>query len=500
MDNTTLICIRSFDNSHEISLKPIAVISRLQISFSAVVSSYPVNLTITPSESDILLCDSDAGRVALEHVRDTLWMYTLLNSSAYIPDNSSSSSISQTAHVIQNANNLLKLQQYWSPPDTVIESQKLPKLILNPPDAHSNDNNAAASYASKSDTKDMNVQEFVTSSYYKTLYESRLPLQYFAKSTLLKARNACSLSTRSQSALKKLAAVLKTLITPPKLIEQKYKTVIPLYVRSRTLPADTAIDQTELDRLYKWAETVSEQHSSAAISALKVRETQLQCLLVLELLHIGDDEPDDEQQLERSFAPVTLLESLMDRLSIWQEFDLDWSEDNADLVKSFFKEIIVPYYNPLIAGKIENILKRHGDYHSMPARNRMSSQSMHLRRSSSATVDLDSPHEKRETKETTTQPLATPLARQLSRQFSFSNKPISKMSRSNSQDGNFDSITSDSLSRSSSFSRDRSGSKSGPFRQASTSRAVKRSATTLVTATPTKDAYSKRRRSSIRTP
>ncbi|BFZ57404.1 hypothetical protein PYCC9005_004456 [Savitreella phatthalungensis] len=187
--------------------------------------------------------------------------------------------------------------------------------------------------------------------YVTTLYTSRAPLAFIAKSTLPKLRAQIpsdDLPALSQHILTNIVPTLPR-------FDAKYKSFLPTFVKAELtgLPIEHDLsclkDGTdELTYIKSWLELVSEDATTATnltpdallsrhLQPLKVREAQLTVIFLLEALCC----PADSSLPEGVLAPEVMLDLMIDRLSIWQTIDFSSTDDK---LRAFCLDALLPFY------------------------------------------------------------------------------------------------------------------------------------------------------------
>lgn len=242
-------------------------------------------------------------------------------------------------------------------------------------------------------------------SYMDALYVSKASVAYFAKGPLTRSRNAQYIAPRD------LCSFYRDRILPIKKIDHKYRESFPMMVRAFGGPTSdnesaegvkavkkTRSKKKKLGRNGLWPEeegaikqwwsgraatdvgpgikeTVDEE-MKRLITDLRLRETQLQILLILETIVLESTKPDKvdatststdtsatsnkvKREAKKPQDLKTLLDLHLDRLCIWQAVSTDVSfakakeqqansssvkRASADAVRDFCTEVIVPFY------------------------------------------------------------------------------------------------------------------------------------------------------------
>jgi DNA replication regulator SLD3 len=256
--------------------------------------------------------------------------------------------------------------------------------------------------------------------YLEALYHSRGSLAYFAKGPLSRARAAFHLDCDSNLDMDVLIDFLKGLVTTTVIIDKKYRETIPEIIgklkihvedseqeehtrrkrkTKKTKLGKDGLYPSEIEHIKKWWATcqpaqsendeqgMTVQEQRYHISCIRRRETQLQMILIFEILALeplGRPTENVESQLpgtESQDAPLepssdvvpkkrskhnfpTLLDVHADRLCIWQSTTLDEvkalaesqlslqmqqankSEGHSDSLSNFCVDVILPLYVP----------------------------------------------------------------------------------------------------------------------------------------------------------
>lgn len=227
------------------------------------------------------------------------------------------------------------------------------------------------------------VHQELVQQYLSALYLSQASLVFFAKSALSRARASlkggeCILSDN-----------LRTMLLSNKVADKKYKTSIPTVVKelppsfAGSEPTSMTPDQTskkpkkmssrkpKLGRngLYKdeaafveqWWQARSfqeytvhsanpDQPSDSLTSSLRIRESQLQVLLCLEIMSLtaatsavprlaNSTSELDSQILPILKDPLTILEMLLDRISIWQSLLVSLDQPAKDALDTASQDV-----------------------------------------------------------------------------------------------------------------------------------------------------------------
>ncbi|KAJ5107416.1 DNA replication regulator Sld3 [Penicillium angulare] len=265
--------------------------------------------------------------------------------------------------------------------------------------------------------------------YLQALYISKTSLAYFAKGPLTRCRTAfqspdCEISESPAG----LIDFYREAILAAKKMDLKYREALPAIVRDALLAlsdgeggAGTKKRKSKKKKLgrnglypeedsfiHKWwkdramVETAGQENSREAetkkhISDLRLRETQLQILLILEVIALestgsdgskdtengqkaGDDkEPAPKPKAKKAQDMNVLLELHLDRLCIWHavsheetsaaetaktssfsEGHMSGKKVESDAVRDFCTEVIIPFYAARLPDKCKLITRKFG--------------------------------------------------------------------------------------------------------------------------------------------
>ncbi|KAL2146683.1 hypothetical protein VTI28DRAFT_2833 [Corynascus sepedonium] len=271
--------------------------------------------------------------------------------------------------------------------------------------------------------------------YMEVLYHSKGSLAYFAKGPLSRARAAFHLDWETNLDMNDLVEFLKSLVMTTVVIDKKYRETIPeIVARMKTLAQESETGASkpkkrkvkkpklgkdglypgEIDHIRRWwsshqpvlrgdddnALTATEHKYH--ISSLRRRETQLQMILILEILALepvalakgaecqlpglesqvaSRDEASQEtsaKKRNKHNLPV-LLDVHADRLCIWQSTTLDEVKAvaesqlptegqegegpervNSDPLRDFCVDIIVPFFSARLPGPCDSLSRKLG--------------------------------------------------------------------------------------------------------------------------------------------
>lgn len=286
-------------------------------------------------------------------------------------------------------------------------TQTVPPGFQNGPLDPSNDVQASAD----------DIFQNIRSQYFEALYHSKGSLAYFAKGPLSRARAAFHLDCDANLEMNDLVEFLKSLVMTTSQIDKKYRATLPELVNNMKILVETSDDDQakpkrrkpkkmklgkdglypgETGHVKRWWRankprigdddaTVNPQETKYHITYLRTRETQLQMVIILEILALEALHPignADDSQLpgmpteDRPKETVdslpkkrnkhnypTLVDIHADRLCIWQSTTLDEMKMiaaesranigpesqkpdrvNSDPLKDFCIDILLPFF------------------------------------------------------------------------------------------------------------------------------------------------------------
>ncbi|POR39646.1 Uncharacterized protein TPAR_00161 [Tolypocladium paradoxum] len=280
-----------------------------------------------------------------------------------------------------------------------------------------------------------NIFDNIRTHYFEALYRSMGSLAYFAKGPLSRARSAFHLDLESDLDMADLIDFLKSLLLTTVQVDKKYRETIPDVVakmrnhvessdegsRRRRRPRKMRLGKDGLypmeeESIRKWwtatKPELGEQQASYSpsqikshVSLLRTRETQLQMILILEILaleplkaadEVGEDALPilpgvESQQQEQSMAPPpppkkrnkhnlpVLIDVHADRLTIWQSTASDEQlllEDSqvsrgpdddqvqqkasSEPLKDFCVDVILPFFAARLPELCDSINRKLG--------------------------------------------------------------------------------------------------------------------------------------------
>ncbi|KAJ5689869.1 hypothetical protein N7462_004261 [Penicillium macrosclerotiorum] len=246
--------------------------------------------------------------------------------------------------------------------------------------------------------------------YLQALYISKTSLAYFAKGPLTRCRTAfqCSTPGGHRSATD-LIEFYREAILAAKKMDLKYRETLPASVREAILALSDDENGMKMRKrkskkktlgkngLYaeedvficKWwkertmtesavQETSREAETKKHISDLRLRETQLQILLILEVMALestvtgektdpgndkagtGETEALKKPRIKKPQDLTVLLELHLDRLCIWHAVTMEESTVETDAMRDFCTEVIIPFYASRLRDKCKLISRKFG--------------------------------------------------------------------------------------------------------------------------------------------
>ncbi|KAL1980040.1 hypothetical protein VTN96DRAFT_4708 [Rasamsonia emersonii] len=270
-----------------------------------------------------------------------------------------------------------------------------------------------------------NLLDSLRTQYLEALYVSKTSVAYFAKGPLTRCRNAFQTPGQDGAVTSsELISFYRDAILPVKKMDLKYKETIPTIIRNVALvlsedeadsrPRKRKNKKKKLGKngLYpeeegfirKWwksrhltenagsTEVTREEEAKRHISDLRLRETQLQILLILETIALEtsgsttsgeapqehvDHEGGAKQSKTKQQDLNVLLELLLDRLCIWHAVSAEDSVvpdtvkengDNhlsgkkieSDMLRDFCTEVIIPFYASRLPEQCKSIKRKLG--------------------------------------------------------------------------------------------------------------------------------------------
>jgi hypothetical protein len=246
----------------------------------------------------------------------------------------------------------------------------------------------------------------IQAKYYETLYIAKTPLVYFAKSNLSRIRSRCKeeFPSSKKRYLNRLLSTLNSLILSIYELDLKYdfdwlSSFIKSDISSSSHPLGPKFSDLEMTCLANWKSHIEFSDSSQAkksIDELKLRDIQLQIIILLEILAVEEKNPKKTKQAD-SQNPVTfpqatglirrrkkhkkeskssngtpaiqpdmLVDILFDRLCIWQALNeaaptkVNENKDATptDKILEFCHEVILPYFGSRLPVKTKAMLKK----------------------------------------------------------------------------------------------------------------------------------------------
>lgn len=251
--------------------------------------------------------------------------------------------------------------------------------------------------------------------YLEALYVAKTSIAYFAKSTLSRTRvkfqqDATEDPSSSPPSIPQLVEFLQGMIIPLDKMDIKFRKVI-MQVATEEAIQDTTIFKTgEESYVQRWLSMNFKdkvlQSSDPALKRqtedLKIRETELQIILLLEILALTKDrtppsEPVEDSKKKKSKKkssskkkikgteppdPSVLLDLLLDRLCIWRSIGSleppaegerpksSYTKGEEDRLKNFCIEVVMPFYSSRLPDICSMIQKKIGGTSAPPVSTR----------------------------------------------------------------------------------------------------------------------------------
>ncbi|CCC10225.1 hypothetical protein SMACR_02802 [Sordaria macrospora] len=273
--------------------------------------------------------------------------------------------------------------------------------------------------------------------YFEALYHSKGSLAYFAKGPLSRARAAFHLDCDLNLEMNDLIDFLRSLVLTTALIDKKYRETLPEVIgKMKTVVEDSdqgraqpkprkkrakkpklgknGLYPSEEEHIERWwvthkPSTIQDDEKMATapeakhhISVLRRRETQLQMIIILEILALeplnrpveatedsqlpgletqgtlGGAKPEANKKKSRTTNLPLLLDMHADRLCIWQSTTLDEvkaltdsqpsaddqespaENSNSDPLRDFCVDIIVPFFSARLPELCDSINRKLG--------------------------------------------------------------------------------------------------------------------------------------------
>lgn len=252
------------------------------------------------------------------------------------------------------------------------------------------------------------VFENIRKQYFDTLYFSRMSLAYFVKGPLSRARAAFHPDNDSKFKQSEYISFLQTFIIPISLMDKKYRDGVPNCLsqydfldqnvnnadvtkkqkkKAKNLkPGKNGLHPSEDLMIRKWwaahnddnnenfivTESLKEEYTKNRISQLRTRETQLQIILLLEVLALQPSSLLVEEEATQPLSPeilnesrssrksnkpenlLTLIDIHVDRLCIWQSVISECHGNPSMKSQNLLK---LENESEIRAGGTENILR-----------------------------------------------------------------------------------------------------------------------------------------------
>ncbi|KAK7421917.1 hypothetical protein QQX98_001911 [Neonectria punicea] len=319
-------------------------------------------------------------------------------------------------------------------PSPVIQPQELPdtqspvETEVGPPVSTPNCANLGDSVPQQSAEE---IFDNIRTHYFEALYKSLGSLAYFAKGPLSRARSAFHLDLESSLEMGDLIDFLKSLILTTVQIDKKYRETIPGAIAKMKTIAESSDEghkkkrrikrmklgkdglyPYEEDHIQKWwmankpewkedESNVVDQQTKSMTSMLRTRETQLQIILILEILALtplrAAEDAEDSQlpplpgttESQGGMAPPSkkrnkhnlpvLVDVHADRLTIWQSTASDeqilledsqvtqqsgdgqlQQKSSSEPLKDFCVDVILPFFSARLPELCDSINRKLG--------------------------------------------------------------------------------------------------------------------------------------------
>ncbi|EPS40754.1 hypothetical protein H072_5406 [Dactylellina haptotyla CBS 200.50] len=256
--------------------------------------------------------------------------------------------------------------------------------------------------------------------YYSLLYTSKSSLQYFPKTSLSRARVNFPFNGEMPYSRLDLLLCLENMVVLIEDCDEKYRSGIPEVAKTKrgqigftddmtpeqleaAIIPPNCLRENEIKYVLKWLKSLTdddgpvrtpeqeEAHLQKSVAELRSRETELQIILLLEVLAIKEKLPDDKKQeyekmkkaadrkkkrqekargggnkpkRKKKMEHMVLLDLLVDRLCIWHSISADDQQKPAqqqnqkegkDRLRHFCIEIVLAYYSSRLPTISEDI-------------------------------------------------------------------------------------------------------------------------------------------------
>ncbi|EWC48357.1 hypothetical protein DRE_02126 [Drechslerella stenobrocha 248] len=260
--------------------------------------------------------------------------------------------------------------------------------------------------------------------YYTLLYTSKSPLQYFPKTSLSRARVVFQTAAESPSSRLDLLLFLENMVVPIEECDEKYRSGLREVAQAKrgqigigdkinnedleaAIIPPACLKENEIKYVLKWLRSLSEDdapirsreqedlHLGKKITELRSRETELQVILLLEILAIQSVLSEQklleyekmkkaaerkrrrrekakaggtkDKKKRKKMDPSVLLGLLVDRLCIWhsieagdersgsQQAPVQNTKDEKDHLRHFCVEIVLAYYSSRLPNICDDI-------------------------------------------------------------------------------------------------------------------------------------------------
>lgn len=292
-------------------------------------------------------------------------------------------------------------------------------------------------------------QERLRSQYLEHLYTSKTSLAFYAKGPLSRARAQVRTAECPSKAISELLEFYEQSILPPKKIDLKYKDSLPKVISEASIETEDTKQRKPRKKKQKlgkdclWPEeqgyiltwwrsrdlkpgtslTESKEEMRKEISDIRMRETKMQLLMILEVMllvlaaskmperpvplgpdikveSVEDDitgipanTPEKSKRKQRNYSSE--LDTIVDRLCIWHTVSLDEvtlgekQQHNSDSkpndsLRDFCKDVLLPFYSAKLPEQVKSISRKLGGPETSPKRLRPPSKSSSFTNTSSS--------------------------------------------------------------------------------------------------------------------
>ncbi|KAA8915616.1 hypothetical protein TRICI_002261 [Trichomonascus ciferrii] len=351
------------------------------------------------------------GHLAVvQHLSSHTWTLTKLDKAVRLKDVKRLAERTQLSQRVQVSSRESLLHECTVSP-TWATAESLGRLKLDPPGSKGDEDNVPNTIPVPQlpESLPTDPSRFLEHAYFETLYLSKTPLVYFVKSTLSRTRSLCKDGSGGdkQAYLHRVIDILHQRLLSVVQLDHKYDgDRLESVVRGNAEKSASEWSDSERYFLESWKtrlENTSDASLRTEIADLKIRETQLQVVLLLEILsmrvragivdqkqeHEPSSKPENKnkkpslvrrrrkkptaeaQQQSQQPAendvkvnPEVLLDILFDRLCIWQALAdapttaKSSAESGPDRLQMFCQEVIMPYFSFRLPEKSRVMVKK----------------------------------------------------------------------------------------------------------------------------------------------